>query len=150
MEAPSVHRWPGMWLVAMPTLPPTADNEPGGTFQVNWTWDGAGWTRHPWVFQEFDLTPPQAVGGSGVAAGARPFTYEWQRNGVRTSEAFPYQGTTNATLALDRVLACDAGTQPNARGKVMSLRPQIGAPVLFRIRIRQSVCGRFGSVLRAV
>ncbi|MBN8248375.1 MAG: immunoglobulin domain-containing protein, partial [Verrucomicrobia bacterium] len=44
-----------------------------------------------------------------VAAGAPPLTYEWQRDGVRISETFPYQGTTNDTLAIDRVLASDAG-----------------------------------------
>jgi len=198
-------------------LPPTVDNESGSPFRVTWTWDGARWTRHPYLFQGFELTPPQAGSGGGiaydtyrreviywggdgydqtslwrwtgshwqrdpmdelvgfhintasayderrqalvqfggrysgsqrelwgqfsrtfervladepvllrapivlndpatnllflriVAAGAPPLTYEWQRDGVRISEAFPYQGTTNDTLALDRVLASDTG-----------------------------------------
>lgn len=44
-----------------------------------------------------------------VAAGAPPLRYEWQRDGVTLAEGFPYAGTTNDTLVVDRVLAADTG-----------------------------------------
>lgn len=42
-----------------------------------------------------------------VAAGAPPLAYRWQRDGVPLTEGFPYSGTTNASLVVDRVLAAD-------------------------------------------
>ncbi len=44
-----------------------------------------------------------------TVAGAPPVTYEWQRNGVRISETFPYENTAQSTLAVDRILASDTG-----------------------------------------
>lgn len=44
-----------------------------------------------------------------VAAGAPPLTYEWQREGVKLNEGFPYSGATGDTLAVDRALSADAG-----------------------------------------
>ena len=44
-----------------------------------------------------------------VVAGVGPMTYEWQRDGVKLVEAFPYSGTTNAVLRVDRGLIQDAG-----------------------------------------
>jgi|GEM_PF-5023315 len=35
--------------------------------------------------------------------------YEWQRDGVRLVEAFPYSGTTNDVLRVDRGLRADVG-----------------------------------------
>ncbi len=42
-----------------------------------------------------------------VAAGVGPLTYEWQRDGIRLLEAFPYSGTTNEVLRVDRGLRAD-------------------------------------------
>jgi len=44
-----------------------------------------------------------------VAAGAPPLRYQWQRDGVKLNEGFPYAGTTNDTLSIDRALSADAG-----------------------------------------
>ena len=44
-----------------------------------------------------------------VAAGAPPLAYEWQRDGVKLTEGFPYSGTATDTLAVDRVLSADGG-----------------------------------------
>jgi hypothetical protein len=44
-----------------------------------------------------------------IAAGAPPLTYEWQRDGVKLVEAFPYAGTTHGVLRVDRGLVADAG-----------------------------------------
>lgn len=44
-----------------------------------------------------------------VAAGAPPLRYEWQRNGVKILEAFPFTGTSNAVLQVERALIADAG-----------------------------------------
>jgi hypothetical protein len=44
-----------------------------------------------------------------VAAGAPPLTYEWQRDGVKLNEGFPYTATHTDTLAVDRALVADTG-----------------------------------------
>jgi hypothetical protein len=44
-----------------------------------------------------------------IAAGTGTLTYEWQRDGVRLVEAFPYFGTTNDVLRIDRGLRADVG-----------------------------------------
>lgn len=44
-----------------------------------------------------------------IAAGVPPLTYEWQRDGVKLVEAFPYAGTSNALLQVDRGLVADPG-----------------------------------------
>jgi hypothetical protein len=44
-----------------------------------------------------------------VAAGVPPLSYEWQRDGVKLPETFPYGSTTNAVLVVDRGLAGDVG-----------------------------------------
>lgn len=44
-----------------------------------------------------------------TAAGVSPLTYEWQRDGVKLVEAFPYAGTTNSVLRVDRGLVADPG-----------------------------------------
>lgn len=78
---------------------------------------------HPWTFERLLadepvlLRPPVALDDpeSGgrllrvVAAGAPPLTYRWQREGEPLRDGFPYSGTTNATLRVDRSLANDPG-----------------------------------------
>lgn len=44
-----------------------------------------------------------------IAAGTPPLAYEWQRDGVKLVESFPYAGTTNSTLRVDRGLLTDVG-----------------------------------------
>lgn len=44
-----------------------------------------------------------------VAAGAPPLAYEWQRDGVKLNEGFPYTAPHTDTLAVDRALADAAG-----------------------------------------
>ncbi|MBL9137945.1 MAG: hypothetical protein JNK85_18915 [Verrucomicrobiales bacterium] len=63
------------------------------------------------------LRPPRAVDDpvsnsilvQVVAAGTPPLAYEWQRDGVKLTESFPYAGTTNSTLRVDRGLITDTG-----------------------------------------
>lgn len=44
-----------------------------------------------------------------VAAGAPPLSYQWQRDGVKLIEGFPYANTLTDTLVVDRALQSDAG-----------------------------------------
>jgi len=63
------------------------------------------------------LRPPRVIGDSAsntlvvrvVAAGVPPLTYTWQRDGVSLVEAFPYSGTTQSVLRVDRGLLTDTG-----------------------------------------
>ena len=89
-----------------------------------------------------------SVGGSAIlivaVSGARPFTYQWQKNGTNLVDGGVFSGSTNRILNLANVALADAGTYSvivsNALGSVTSAgaRVTVVYPPVFLSAVRSS------------